>query len=140
MPFIVFLVSLRVRSSLYLFSSAASAATPVCSVREPNFGHHDLRAPGADCEPSQILRSWTVVQFFQHRVSTRVVVGHGEHRFVIVQVAKLNRLGRTGILAGGRDFVGSNRSVAFGLGLDLGVLNSLHTDRCIFPSRRGCES
>ena len=76
---------------------------------------------------SQVLGPRTVVQVFQHAVSTRVIVVLANLAFQVVQIAKANRASRASVLASGRDFVGADWTTAFVLGLDLDVLDSLYT-------------
>ena len=76
---------------------------------------------------SQVLGPRTVVQVFQHAVSTRVIVVLANLSFQVVQIAKANRASRASVLASGRDFVGADWTTAFVLGLDLDVLDSLYT-------------
>ena len=76
---------------------------------------------------SQVLCPRTVVQVFQHAVSTRVIVVLANLAFQVVQIAKANRASRASVLASGRDFVGADWTTAFVLGLDFDVLDSLYT-------------
>ena len=76
---------------------------------------------------SQVLCPRTVVQVFQHAVSTRVVVVLANLAIQVVQIAKADRARWTSVLASGRDFVGADRTTAFVLGLDFDVLDSLYT-------------
>lgn len=52
--------------------------------------------------------------------------------FFVLNVPENDRIGRTGILACGTDFIGTKLAIAFGLGLDLGTLNSLHAVGALF--------
>lgn len=67
----------------------------------------------------------SIVQFFEHRVGTRVGVCLGDIAFEIVQVTKLDGLGWTGILTSGSDFVGTNLAM-LDLGLNFSGLNALN--------------
>ena len=74
----------------------------------------------------QVLGTRTVVEVFQHRVSPWAGVGFGDVRLWVVEIAELDRLGWTSVLASGRDFVGSDFPV-FNLGENLLVGDSLGT-------------
>ena len=84
------------------------------------------------CNSSQIFGSRSIVQFFQHRVGTRIRVSLCDFGFLVVQVTELDRLSWTCVLASGSDFVRSDLAIAFCFRLDLCVLNSLHAVSTLF--------
>ena len=92
------------------------------------FGHQSNRNVA---KTSQIQSSWANVEFFQHGISTRIVLLNGNTTSAILFVAEDNRLGWASRLASCLNVTVTNFAI-FRLGNNLAILHALDAVRALF--------